>query len=57
MALELRTPGMKNAIVLLLPLIADESDCDGLSEGVLDRCIGAPLLFYSFVIICPQSNW
>ena len=28
-------PGMKSVIVLLLPLIADETDCDGLSEEIL----------------------
>ena len=32
-------PGMKSAIVLLLPLIADETDCDGLSEGMFGGCL------------------
>ena len=32
-------PGMKSAIVLLLPLTADETDCDGLSEGMFGGCL------------------
>ena len=53
---------MKNAIVLLLPLIADESDCEGLSEDVLDRCIGALFgilrffIFHFFSIISHKAH-
>ena len=51
MSLTIEMPGMNNAIVLLLPLIADESDCDGLSEGVLDHWICALFGILCFLIV------